>query len=179
MSITITDASGRTLRTNNRSLLEFHSSRQADGSGIELRLGADAMRPYLQALSKNADCFVHCYPNAGLPNPLSATGYDEKPEDTASSLRFREEGLLNLAGGCWTTPEHIHAISEKLSQFEPRNARDRPALRLSGLEPFELKGKSTSDHGRRKNKRHRFSPFPKVNRERRLRISPQDRKAAG
>ena len=44
------------------------------------------MRPYLQALSKNADCFVHCYPNAGLPNPLAPTGYDEKPEDTANSL---------------------------------------------------------------------------------------------
>ena len=123
MSITITDASGRTLSGQTTEAC-WNSIAHAKpmGVGLNCALGADAMRPYLQALSKNADCFVHCYPNAGLPNPLSATGYDEKPEDTASSLSvFAEEGLLNLAGGCCgTTPEHIHAISEKLSQFEPR-----------------------------------------------------------
>ena len=105
------------------------------------------MRPYLQALSKNSDCFVHCYPNAGLPNPLAPTGYDEKPEDTASSLfTFADEGLLNMAGGCCgTTPEHIHAISEKLSQAAPREVSTKhPALRLSGLEDFTLKGESKS-----------------------------------
>jgi 5-methyltetrahydrofolate--homocysteine methyltransferase len=105
------------------------------------------MRPYLQAISKSAGCFTHCYPNAGLPNPLSETGYDEKPEDTASSLGvFAEEGLLNLAGGCCgTTPEHIHAIAEKVSEFPPREKPEiDPALRLSGLEPFEVRGKSTS-----------------------------------
>ena len=105
------------------------------------------MRPYLQALSKNADCFVHCYPNAGLPNPLAPTGYDEKPEDTASSLfTFADEGLLNMAGGCCgTTPDHIHAISEKVSQAAPRNpAEIEPAMRLSGLENFTLKGESKS-----------------------------------
>ena len=148
MSITITDASGRTLSGQTTEAC-WNSIAHAKpmGVGLNCALGADAMRPYLQALSKNADCFVHCYPNAGLPNPLSATGYDEKPEDTAASLSvFAEEGLLNLAGGCCgTTPEHIHAISEKLSQFEPRKTPEiDPALRLSGLEPFELKGKSTS-----------------------------------
>ena len=65
--------------------------------GLNCALGADAMRPYLQALSQNADCFVHCYPNAGLPNPLKPTGYDEKPADTGGALfTFADEGLLNM-----------------------------------------------------------------------------------
>ncbi len=148
MSITITDASGRTLSGQTTEAC-WNSIAHAKplGVGLNCALGADAMRPYLQALSKNADCFVHCYPNAGLPNPLSETGYDEKPEDTASSLSvFAKDGLLNLAGGCCgTTPDHIHAISEQLSEFEPRERPEiDPALRLSGLEPFELKGKPSS-----------------------------------
>ena len=80
MSITITDASGPyPFWANNGSLLEFHCPCKTLGVGLNCALGADAMRPYLQALAKNADCFVHCYPNAGLPNPLAPTGYDEKP----------------------------------------------------------------------------------------------------
>jgi len=105
------------------------------------------MRPYLQELSKHADCLIHCYPNAGLPNPLSATGYDEKPEDTAQSLSvFAEEGLLNIAGGCCgTTPDHIHAISEKLGNYATRVVPEiEPALRLSGLEPFTMGDQQTS-----------------------------------
>ena len=122
LSITITDASGRTLSGQTTEAC-WNSIAHAKplGVGLNCALGADAMRPYLQALSKNADCFVHCYPNAGLPNPLAPTGYDEKPEDTASSLfTFADEGLLNMAGGCCgTTPDHIHAISEKVSQAPP------------------------------------------------------------
>ena len=117
------------------------------GVGLNCALGADAMRPYLQALSQNADCFVHCYPNAGLPNPLAPTGYDEKPADTAGSLfTFADEGLLNMAGGCCgTTPDHIHAIAEKMAEAAPRNlAQVEPAMRLSGLEPFQIKGQSKS-----------------------------------
>jgi 5-methyltetrahydrofolate--homocysteine methyltransferase len=148
LSITITDASGRTLSGQTTEAC-WNSIAHAKplGVGLNCALGADAMRPYLQALSKNADCFVHCYPNAGLPNPLSETGYDEKPEDTASSLSvFAKEGLLNLAGGCCgTTPEHIHAIAEKLSEYAPRKKPTvDPALRLSGLESFEMKGKQSS-----------------------------------
>ena len=87
LSITITDASGRTLSGQTTEAC-WNSIAHAKplGVGLNCALGADAMRPYLQALSKNADCFVHCYPNAGLPNPLAPTGYDEKPEDTANSL---------------------------------------------------------------------------------------------
>ncbi|MBT7405004.1 MAG: methionine synthase, partial [Opitutae bacterium] len=117
LSITITDASGRTLSgQTTEACWNSISHAKPLCVGLNCALGADAMRPYLQELSKHADCLVHCYPNAGLPNPLSATGYDEKPEDTADSLSvFAEEGLINLAGGCCgTTPEHIHAISEKL-----------------------------------------------------------------
>ena len=148
LSITITDASGRTLSGQTTEAC-WNSIAHAKplGVGLNCALGADAMRPYLQALSKNADCFVHCYPNAGLPNPLSETGYDEKPEDTASSLSvFANEGLLNLAGGCCgTTPEHIHAIAEKLTEYAPREKPViDPALRLSGLEPFEMKGRQSS-----------------------------------
>ena len=148
LSITITDASGRTLsgQTTEACWNSIAHSKPL-GVGLNCALGADAMRPYLQALSKNADCFVHCYPNAGLPNPLAPTGYDEKPEDTASSLfTFADEGLLNMAGGCCgTTPDHIHAIAEKVSQSAPRTPADvEPAMRLSGLENFTLKGNSRS-----------------------------------
>lgn len=148
LSITITDASGRTLSGQTAEACWnsiAHSKPLA--VGLNCALGADAMRPYLQAISKSAGCFSHCYPNAGLPNPLSETGYDEKPEDTASSLGvFAEEGLLNLAGGCCgTTPDHIYAIADKVSEFAPRERPEiDPALRLSGLEPFEMKGKATS-----------------------------------
>ena len=95
LSITITDASGRTLSGQTTEAC-WNSIAHAKplGVGLNCALGADAMRPYLQALSKNANCFVHCYPNAGLPNPLAPTGYDEKPADTAGALfTFAEEGL--------------------------------------------------------------------------------------
>ena len=148
MSVTITDASGRTLSgQTTEACWNSIAHAQPLCVGLNCALGADAMRPYLQELSKSADCLIHCYPNAGLPNPLSATGYDEKPEDTANSLStFADEGLLNLAGGCCgTTPDHIHSISEKLANFEPRRVPEiDPALRLSGLEPFTMKEKQSS-----------------------------------
>ncbi|MEK9771967.1 MAG: methionine synthase [Opitutae bacterium] len=148
LSITITDASGRTLSGQTTEAC-WNSIAHAKplGVGLNCALGADAMRPYLQALSQHADCFVHCYPNAGLPNPLAPTGYDEKPADTAGALfTFAEEGLLNMAGGCCgTTPDHIHAIAKKLSEAAPREVSEvDPAMRLSGLEPFEMKGESKS-----------------------------------
>ena len=148
LSITITDASGRTLSGQTTEAC-WNSIAHAKplGVGLNCALGADAMRPYLQALSQNADCYVHCYPNAGLPNPLAPTGYDEKPADTAGALfTFADEGLLNMAGGCCgTTPDHIHAIAEKLAKAAPREVAEiDPAMRLSGLEPFEIKGESKS-----------------------------------
>ncbi len=102
-------------------------------------LGADLMRPYIEELSNIADTYVSCYPNAGLPDPLSPTGYPEGPEDTADAVEvFAESGLLNLIGGCCgTTPGHIAAIKKRLEKYPARKVPQiDPTLRLSGLEPL-------------------------------------------
>ncbi|NDA10229.1 MAG: hypothetical protein EBZ07_05210, partial [Verrucomicrobia bacterium] len=113
ISVTITDASGRTLSGQTTEAF-WHSIRHARpfSVGINCALGPKEMRPYMAALSKVADCFVSCYPNAGLPNAFG--GYDETPEQMAEVLReFGQAGFLNMVGGCCgTTPEHIAAIGE-------------------------------------------------------------------
>jgi 5-methyltetrahydrofolate--homocysteine methyltransferase len=140
LSVTITDASGRTL--SGQTIEAFwHSVKHAKplSVGINCALGAHEMRPYIEALSKVADCYVSCYPNAGLPNPLSDTGYDETPAHTSSELEdFAKAGFLNIVGGCCgTTPDHICAIAEKIKAYPPRAIPElEPALRLSGLEPL-------------------------------------------
>ncbi len=75
--------------------------------GLNCALGATQMRPFLQRLAKVAECFVHVYSNAGLPNAMG--GYDDTPEDMArDNLLFAEEGLINMLGGCCgSTPPHI------------------------------------------------------------------------
>ena len=123
LSVTITDASGRTL--SGQTIEAFWNSvRHAKpvSVGINCALGAAEMRPYIEELSRIADCFVSCYPNAGLPNPLSETGYDQTPSDTSSYLEeFAGSGFLNIVGGCCgTTPEHIRAIAEKVGKYPPR-----------------------------------------------------------
>lgn len=144
LSVTITDASGRTL--SGQTIEAFWNSvahAKPLSVGINCALGAQEMRQYIESLAKNADCFVSCYPNAGLPNPLSETGYDELPKDTARFLEdFAANGFVNLIGGCCgTTPDHIAAIVSKAKSYAPRRIPElEPALRLSGLEPFELKG---------------------------------------
>ncbi|RME14151.1 MAG: methionine synthase, partial [Bdellovibrio sp.] len=140
LSVTITDQSGRTL--SGQTIEAFWNSVRHCrplSVGINCALGAQQMRPFMEELSRLADCYTSCYPNAGLPNPLSETGYDETPEDTSETLKeFAQSGLLNLVGGCCgTTPEHIQAIREKLSSISPRKKpKITPALRLSGLEAF-------------------------------------------
>ena len=139
VSVTITDASGRTLSGQTTEAF-WNSIAHAKPFtvGINCALGANEMAPYIRELSRIADTFVHCYPNAGLPNPLSETGYDERPVDTAAALRdLADQGLLNIAGGCCgTTPEHLKAIIETLAAVKPRVPQKLPAsLRLSGLEP--------------------------------------------
>ena len=109
--------------------------------GINCALGAQQMRPYVKRLSSIADCYISCYPNAGLPDPLSSTGYQESPETTAQFLEeFAKSGFLNLVGGCCgTTPEHIEMIKQLVSQFAPRKIpilTKKPSW--SGLESFEL-----------------------------------------
>jgi 5-methyltetrahydrofolate--homocysteine methyltransferase len=144
LSVTITDASGRTLSGQTVEAF-WNSVRHAKplSIGINCALGAEDMRPYIEELSKLADCYVSCYPNAGLPNPLSETGYDQTPEDTSGYLEdFAESGFLNIVGGCCgTTPEHISAIIRKAQKFPPRRVPEiTPAMRLSGLEPLNIIG---------------------------------------
>ena len=142
ISGTVTDASGRIL--SGQTVPAFWNSvRHAKPLtiGLNCALGAALMRPYAEELSQIADTFVCIYPNAGLPNPMSDTGFDELPSDTSALLReFADAGFVNIAGGCCgTTPEHIAAISELLSTAKPRAVPEIPtALRLSGLEPFTV-----------------------------------------
>ena len=116
ISGTVTDASGRIL--SGQTVTAFwHSVRhmQPLAVGLNCALGAALMRPYIQELSRVAgDTFISCYPNAGLPNPMSDTGFDETPEVTSKLLHdFAAEGLVNIVGGCCgTTPSHIQAIEQ-------------------------------------------------------------------
>ncbi|HEY5330306.1 MAG TPA: homocysteine S-methyltransferase family protein [Acidobacteriaceae bacterium] len=90
--------------------------------GLNCSLGPDLMYPFLEELSEKASTAISCYPNAGLPNPLSETGFDLGPEDMARYLGdFAKGGLINIAGGCCgNTPEHIAAIAKGLEGKAPR-----------------------------------------------------------
>ncbi len=127
ISGTVTDASGRIL--SGQTVTAFwHSVRHAQplAVGLNCALGAALMRPYIQELAKVAgDTFISCYPNAGLPNPMSETGFDETPEDTSRLLReFAAEGLVNIVGGCCgTTPQHIEAIGDAVRPLATRQPR--------------------------------------------------------
>ncbi len=124
ISGTVTDASGRIL--SGQTVTAFwHSVRHANplSVGLNCALGAALMRPYIQELARVAsDTFISCYPNAGLPNPMSDTGFDETPEVTSRLLHeFAAEGLVNIVGGCCgTTPDHIGAIAQALAPVGTR-----------------------------------------------------------
>ena len=124
ISGTVTDASGRIL--SGQTVTAFwHSVRHAQplAVGLNCALGATLMRPYIQELARVAsDTFISCYPNAGLPNPMSDTGFDETPDVTSRLLReFAAEGLVNIVGGCCgTTPEHIGAIGDAVHPLAAR-----------------------------------------------------------
>lgn len=148
LSVTITDASGRTLSGQTVEAF-WHAIRHAKplSVGINCALGAKEMRPYIAELSKIADCFISCYPNAGLPNPLSPTGYDETPLKTSQFVaEFAESGFINILGGCCgTTPAHIEAIVKKCQSKIPRQIPNIPnATRLSGLEALSIKKSSNN-----------------------------------
>jgi 5-methyltetrahydrofolate--homocysteine methyltransferase len=124
VSGTVTDASGRILSGQTVSAF-WHSVRHAKpiAIGLNCALGATLMRPYIEELARVAgDTYVSCYPNAGLPNPMSETGFDETPEITGSLLEeFAKAGFLNIAGGCCgTTPDHIAAIAQRVGRYRPR-----------------------------------------------------------
>ena len=142
ISGTVTDASGRIL--SGQTVTAFwHSIRHARPLtvGLNCALGAALMRPYVEELSRIADTYICIYPNAGLPNPMSETGFDELPEDTSAFLKeFAESGFINVVGGCCgTTPDHIRAIAKAVVPLPPRKIPVvSPAMRLSGLEPFTI-----------------------------------------
>jgi 5-methyltetrahydrofolate--homocysteine methyltransferase len=123
ISGTITDASGRTLSGQTPEAF-WNAVRHAQplAVGLNCALGAALMRPYIEEVARVADTFVSCYPNAGLPNPMSDTGYDETPEQTSRLIRdFAQSGFVNLVGGCCgTTPAHIRAIVEAVQDLPPR-----------------------------------------------------------
>ncbi len=142
ISFTITDRAGRTLSGQTVEAF-WNSVRHARplSVGVNCALGADLMLPFAQELSSLADCAISMYPNAGLPDPLSPSGYAHSAEHMAGILRtYAEQGLINFVGGCCgTTPEYIAAIREAVSGYAPRvipsSAQDG-MLRLSGLEAY-------------------------------------------
>nr|WP_255701725.1 methionine synthase [Bordetella sp. LUAb4] len=142
ISGTVTDASGRILSGQTVEAF-WNSVRHARPVtiGLNCALGAALMRPYVAELSKICDAYVCVYPNAGLPNPMSDTGFDETPADTSALLEeFARAGLVNMAGGCCgTTPEHIGAIAAKVRELTPRVVPEIAVkTRLSGLEPLNI-----------------------------------------
>ena len=140
ISGTVTDASGRIL--SGQTVTAFWNSvRHAKpfAVGFNCALGADLMRPFIAELSRVADTLVAAYPNAGLPNAMGQ--YDEQPHETAHFIEeWAASGLVNIVGGCCgTTPDHIKHTAEAVSKLPTREIPERPvAMRLSGLEPFEL-----------------------------------------
>ncbi len=140
ISGTITDASGRTLSGQTAEAF-WYSIRHAKpwAVGLNCALGAEMMRPHIQAISRVADTRIIAYPNAGLPNAFGE--YDETPDQTGALLAdWAKSGLVNILGGCCgTTPDHIVAIARTANGKTPRAIpAARPGMHLSGLEPFEL-----------------------------------------
>jgi 5-methyltetrahydrofolate--homocysteine methyltransferase len=142
ISGTITDRSGRTLSGQTVEAF-WNSVRHAKpfAIGLNCALGADLMRPHIAELARVADTLVSAYPNAGLPNAMGE--YDEEPHQTGHMLHeWAEHGLVNILGGCCgTTPDHIRHVAEAVDGLTPRQIPERPkAMRLAGLEPFEIAG---------------------------------------
>jgi 5-methyltetrahydrofolate--homocysteine methyltransferase len=140
ISGTITDRSGRTLSGQTVEAF-WNSVRHAKpfAIGLNCALGADLMRPHIAELARIADTLVSAYPNAGLPNAMGE--YDESPDQTGHQLHeWAKSGLVNILGGCCgTTPDHIRHVADEVRGMTPRQPPERAtALRLAGLEPFEL-----------------------------------------
>ena len=140
ISGTITDRSGRTLSGQTVEAF-WNSVRHAKpfAIGLNCALGADLMRPHIAELSRIADTLVSAYPNAGLPNAMGE--YDETPDQTGHQLHdWAKDGIVNILGGCCgTTPDHIRHVADAVQGMKPRQVPERPtAMRLAGLEPFEL-----------------------------------------
>ncbi|MEO0454635.1 MAG: methionine synthase [Verrucomicrobiota bacterium] len=140
VSVTITDQAGRNL--SGQTVEAFWNSIRhfkPFSVGINCALGADQMRPFAEELSKRASCHMSIYSNAGLPDPLSPTGFTHSSDQMKQFMAdYAESGFLNIVGGCCgTTPEHIQAIREATAEFRPRKVdREDSVLRLSGQEAY-------------------------------------------
>ncbi len=141
VSGTITDASGRTLSGQTAEAFWISVSHMPLLSiGLNCALGAEEMRPHVEALSDIANCFISAYPNAGLPNEFGE--YDQEPEEMRNYIReFAESGFVNIIGGCCgTTPEHIQLMAEAVAGLPPREVPEPPTFTcLSGLEPLIIR----------------------------------------
>src|ERR1700720_3267900 len=139
---TITDASGRTLTGQTTEAFWISISHAPLlGVGLNCALGPKELRPYIEELARIAPIYVSCYPNAGLPDPLSPTGFPETPESLAPQLKeWAELGWLNIVGGCCgTTPEHIAALAKLVGGLPPRRLPEKKIqTQLSGLEPYQF-----------------------------------------
>ncbi len=151
---TITDASGRTLTGQTTEAFWISISHAPLLSvGLNCALGPKELRPYIEELARIAPIYVSCYPNAGLPDPLSPTGFPETPESLAPQLReWAALGWLNVVGGCCgTTPAHIAALAEAVRGLPPRKLPEpNRQTQLSGLEPYTV-GERFSVVGERTN----------------------------
>src|SRR5262249_35816780 len=145
ISVTVTDKSGRTLSGQTIDAFWVSIAHAKPFSiGLNCALGARDMRPYLAELARLADCYISCYPNAGLPNAFGQ--YDEKPRDTASYLReLATSNFVNIVGGCCgTTPDHIAAIVSAVEGLPPRHIPNPESqiplfTRFAGLEPLTIR----------------------------------------
>ena len=142
ISFTITDRAGRTLSGQTVEAF-WNSIRHVRplSVGINCALGADQMLPFARDLSKLADCAISMYPNAGMPDPLSESGYEHDPAHMATIMgQYAQEGLLNIMGGCCgSTPAHMAAMLAAVQSYAPRAICSKLVpgqMRLSGLEPY-------------------------------------------
>jgi 5-methyltetrahydrofolate--homocysteine methyltransferase len=146
ISGTITDASGRTLSGQTAAAFWVSLAHARPISfGFNCALGAKELRPYVADLAARCETFVSAHPNAGLPNPLAPSGYDETPEQLAEEIgAWARAGLVNIVGGCCgTTPAHIAAVARAVADAAPRRVPQiDPRLRLAGLEAFEAGAES-------------------------------------
>ncbi|HRI46751.1 MAG TPA: methionine synthase [Ignavibacteriaceae bacterium] len=145
ISGTIVDNSGRTLsgQTTEAFWISISHTKNLLSVGLNCALGATQMRPFLQDLSRMANCFISVYPNAGLPNHFGE--YDETANMMATTLEeFAQHNLFNIVGGCCgTTPEHINAIAKMVQSYKPREIPTSDNfLKLSGLEPVIIRPES-------------------------------------